>query len=73
MVERTHRIEGVRRVSGSGRDSAFGGLKIGVGMSQADAHAAPRCFGNDLGCVIQLWSDRHHTDAAARGLPETVE
>src|SRR5580700_8630491 len=73
MVERAHGIEGVRCMPRSRRDSAFGRLKVGVGMSQADAHTATRCFGNNLGRVIQLGSDRHHADTAARSLPELVE
>src|SRR5208337_1975658 len=73
MTERTHGIEGVCSVPRSRRDSAFGRLKIGVGMSQADANAAPRRFGNDLGRALQFWSNRHHANPAARRLREPLE
>ena len=73
MVQRSHGIEGMRRVARSRRDSASGRLKIGVGMSQAHAHAAPRRFGNDLGRVLQFRSNRHHKNPAARRLPELLE
>ncbi len=42
-------------------------------MSQAHANAAPRGFGNDLGCALQFWSDRHHANPATRRLPEPLE
>ena len=71
--QRTHGIEGMRRVPRSRRDSAFGRLEIGVGMSQAHANAAPRRFGNNLGRALQFGSDRHHANPAARRLPEPLE
>ena len=73
MVERTHGVEGMGRVPRSGRDSTFSRHKIGVGVSQAHANAAPRGFGNDLGRVLQFGSNRHHPNAAACRLPELLE
>src|SRR5580658_1143171 len=73
MIQRTHGIEGVCRVPRSHRDSAFGRCEIGVGMSEADANAAPRGFGNDLGRALQLGGDGHHTNSAAGCLPEPFE
>src|SRR5271157_5380436 len=73
MTQWTHGIEGMRRVPRAGRDSAFGRRKIGVGMSQAHANAAPRGFGNNLGRALQFGSNRHHGNASARRLPELLE
>src|ERR1017187_7692710 len=73
MTQRTHGIEGMRGVPRSRRDSASGRLKIGVGMSQAHANAAPRRFGNDFGRAAQFRSNRHHPNPAARRLPELLE
>src|ERR1035441_9098962 len=73
MTQRTHGIEGMRGVPRSRRDSASGRLKIGVGMSQAHANAAPRRFGNDFGRAVQFRSNRHHPNPAARRLPELLE
>ncbi len=73
MAQRTHGIESVGRVPRSRRDAAFGRRKIGVGMSQAHANAAPRGFGNDLGRALQFGSNRHHANSSARRLPELLE
>src|SRR5271169_186256 len=42
-------------------------------MSQAHANAAARGFGNDFGRALQFGSDGHHANAAAGGLPESLE
>ena len=52
MIERTHGIESMRGVAGSGGDSSFSSRKIGVGMPEADADTAPRGFGNNFGRAL---------------------
>ena len=47
--------------------------KIGVGMPEAHANAAPRGLGDNLGRALQFRSNRHHANAAAPRLPEPLE
>src|SRR5205807_9568452 len=71
MRQRTHGIKGVSRVPGAGCYRCAGGIQIGVGMPEADAHSEPRCIRDHFGRSGQLWSDRHNAIVTTSRLPET--
>ena len=73
MVERSHGIERVGSMSCPSIDSAFGSLKIGVGVSETYTNASTGSLGDHLGRTIQFRSDGHHANLATRGLPEAFE
>src|SRR5207302_448818 len=71
MREGAHRIKGVSRMPRAGCYCRAGGIKIGVGMPEADAHTAPRRLSDHLGRSGQFWSDRHNANVTTSRLPET--
>src|SRR5438067_13908480 len=71
MRQRAHGIKGVSRMPRAGCYCRAGGIKIGVGMPEADAHTAPRRLSDHLGRSGQLWSDRHNANVTTSRLPET--
>jgi len=73
MIERTHGIEGMRGVAGSGFHRGPGGVDQSVRVAHAHANLAPCRFRNHLHRSGQLRRDGHHAHMPARGLPEALK
>src|SRR5579862_679512 len=73
MIERSHRIERMRRVPRSSLDGSLRHRHLGIGMANADANLPPRCFGDDFHRARNFWRDGQHADMSARSLPEPIE
>src|SRR6267378_2773610 len=73
MIQRTHRVECMRRMPRTVVDAALSGRKIGVRMTETHANAAPRCFSDHFRRTFQFRSDCHHPKMTARSLPKTIE
>jgi hypothetical protein len=73
MIERTHGVEGVGGVTGSGLDPGAGGFEHGVGVADAHANLATCRFGDHFEGSWKFGRDGHHADVAARRLPETFK
>ena len=71
MRQRAHGIKCVSRVPGAGCYRCAGGIQIGVGMPEADAHTEPRRIRDHFGRSGQFWSDRHNANVTTSRLPET--
>src|SRR5690242_617196 len=73
MVERTHRIEGVRFMPGSSFYARLSGLHVRIGMADTHAHAAPAGLGDDLKRPVEFRSNGHYPNLPSRGLPELLK
>src|ERR1700756_467897 len=73
VLQWTHGIEGVSGMPGPGGHARLRGLQVGIRVSDAYAHAAPRCFRDHCSRPLNLRRDGDHADMSARRLPESVK
>jgi hypothetical protein len=60
-------------MAGSGRYSRTSGFEVRVRMAQTHAYSAPGSFGDHLRRSLEFWCNRHHSNMAARRLPQSIE
>src|SRR5580704_18715843 len=73
MIKRPHRVKRVGGVSRARSYTGARGIQIGIGMSQADAHASSRRLRNHFLGAFQFRRNRHYANVTTRRLPEAVE
>ena len=69
MIERTHGIECVSRMTRPCLDCTLGDRQLGIGVSYAHADISARRFGNHFHRSRNLRRDGHHAHVAPCGLP----
>src|SRR5579863_3868663 len=73
MIQRAHGVKRVRGMACTCFDAVARSFKARIGMPKADANSTPCCFENYICCAFELRSNCHHSNMAARSLPEALE
>ena len=73
MIQRTHRIKGMRGVTGTGFYRGLDRFHGRVGMADAHTDVAVRRFRDHLDRSGKLGRDCHHAHMTARGLPKAFK
>src|SRR5581483_7364486 len=73
MIKRTHGVEGMSSMARASFHGLLSDWEFGVGMANTDANISTRCLGDDVHRAGHFWSDGHHANLAAGGLPQAIE